>query len=1621
MTEPHDRNRTVDVPSTPVRDEPHDPSHTVDHSSAPADSLDAGLAAGFGPPRSSLGDLRPVLLKEAEGDSAHVVKPHTDAMPAKEVTGDRYLLQGEIARGGMGAVLRGRDVDLGRDLAIKVLLEKHANRPEVARRFIEEAQIGGQLQHPGVVPVYDIGRFGDRPFFTMKLVKGQTLQALLAERGDKRPAGLPDQPTSEPLVATELPRFLDIALKVAQAMAYAHAKGVIHRDLKPANIMVGAFGEVQVMDWGLAKVLAEGGIADEERASRQYQPEEGTLIRTARSTGSAGTFGTQTEAGSLLGTPAYMPPEQANGDIANLDRRADVFGMGAILCEVLTGKPPYVGRSHEEVRRKATNGNLADATARVDACGADAELIALTKTCLAAEATDRPKDAQAVADGLSGYLNGVQEKLRMAELAEAEARAKAAEEAKRRRLTLALAASVLVAMSLAGGGGLWYQQQVAAQREEAARREAELREAVRAALDKVTDLRQSARWSEARAVLEQVRQRLGPSGPEDLRHEVAQADKDLALVDRLDAARLKKSAWVDGHFDDASAAGEYAAALQEAGLGNETEPAEVVAARIRASAVRKQLVAAVDHYWGLSKENPRRRAWLLAVARAADPDPWRNRFRDPALWQDRAAVKRLARAAKVSELSPQILAGLGALLKESGMDAVPLLTAAQRRYPSDFWLNFDLGNVLRQAKRWDEAIGYYRAALALRPGTVAVYNNLGIALRDKGQVDEAIAEYQKALEIDPRFAYANHNLGRILCLEKRDYDGAIACFKKAIARDPKFAHAHAGLGVALKEKGQVDAAIACLREAIALDPKDAKAHTNLGNVLKDKGQVDEAIACHQKTIALDRKFAGAHNNLGIALRHKGQVDEAIACYKKAIGLDPNFADTYVSLGAILCDVKRDYDGAVASFNKAIKLKPKHALAHANRGIALSAKGLVDEAIASAEKAIALDPRLAQAHNALGLALKARGDLAGAMASWRKATLLDPNHAKAHGNLVAALRDKGQLDEAIVCCKKAIAGNPKDASFHNNLGALLHRKRRVDEAIACIRKAIELDPKLAAAHCNLGQVLAAEGQVDAGIACIRKAIELDPKDAGAHRSLGVALVGKGHLDEAIACYHKAIELDSNLALAHAALGAALKDKGRVDEAIACYRKSIQLDPKDARPHIELGSALRGKGQLDEAIGCLRKASELDPNSLDAHNSLGNALHDRGQVDEAIACFKKAIAIDPKDAAGHYNLGRALHLRGQLDGAIACYHKAIALKPTYPEAHCNLGGVLAGKGQVDEAILCFQKAIALNPKLAQAHTNLGIALAGKGQLDGAIACFKKVTLLDPKDPSAHIMLGNALRDKGQLDEAIACWRKVIALDPKFANAHLILGNLLREKGQVDEAIACYKKAITLEAKLALAHGALGQALVEKGRYAEARDATSRALELLPDKHPLRAFVSRQLRKCERCVKLEARLPRLLTGEDKPASAGEGLEVATQCYHKRKYAAAARFAAAAFAADPQLADDLKNGHRYGAACFAALAGKGEEAARLDARERARLRQQALAWLRADLALYTRRLGSGQGGTRALVQRELRHWQKDPDLAGIRDRVALAKLRAEERAACEKLWADVAALLKKAEAPAK
>ena len=391
-----------------------------------------------------------------------ILQPTSTEMP-KTIESSRYQLQGEIARGGMGAVLKGRDVDLGRNLAIKVLLDEHKENPVVIQRFIEEAQIGGQLQHPGIAPVYELGQFEDqRPFFTMKLVKGETLAYMLAGRYS---------------LTHNRGKLLGIFKQVCQTMAYAHSRRVIHRDLKPANIMVGAFGEVQVMDWGLAKVLP----ADGQPATKPVtKPDDGkSIIATFRSpgsdvplpnVGSVEPIGSDTQMGSAMGTPAYMPPEQALGEVDRMDRRSDVFGLGAILCEILTGQPPYIADDLASMMRLACRGKTDECFERLDQSDTDEQLIRLTKRCLEFELDDRPRDAAEVSGCITQYLESVESQIKEAEIRRAEEEARSTEERKRRKVAWGLAASVLVTIGLGAGGWMWNGRQVA-QRQQTAQQQ----------------------------------------------------------------------------------------------------------------------------------------------------------------------------------------------------------------------------------------------------------------------------------------------------------------------------------------------------------------------------------------------------------------------------------------------------------------------------------------------------------------------------------------------------------------------------------------------------------------------------------------------------------------------------------------------------------------------------------------------------------------------------------------------------------------------------------------------------------------------------------------------------------------------------------------------------------------------------------------------------------------------------------------------------------------------------------------------------------------------------------------------------------------------------------------------
>ena len=318
---------------------------------------------------------------------------------------------GKLGVGGMGEVRKIRDRTLNRTLAMKIIHPNLLSKQNVTSRFIEEAQIGAQLQHPNIVPVHELGKLDDgRLYFTMKEVKGRPFGEAIAEVH----AATENKRWRTTASGWSLRRLIDAFHDVCRAVAYAHSKGVLHRDLKPENIMLGEYGEVLVVDWGIAKVLGRRDLASET--------EEQEVISTNRS--EAGINATRV--GQVAGTPAYMSPEQARGEIDKLDERTDVYALGAILYEILTGHPAYMGGSGLEVLQKVLSGppvsirttntfhsdaadfviDERDFFENVDHIEAPEELIQICERAMRREQLARYSGAAELAQAISDWLDG---------------------------------------------------------------------------------------------------------------------------------------------------------------------------------------------------------------------------------------------------------------------------------------------------------------------------------------------------------------------------------------------------------------------------------------------------------------------------------------------------------------------------------------------------------------------------------------------------------------------------------------------------------------------------------------------------------------------------------------------------------------------------------------------------------------------------------------------------------------------------------------------------------------------------------------------------------------------------------------------------------------------------------------------------------------------------------------------------------------------------------------------------------------------------------------------------------------------------------------------------------------
>jgi serine/threonine-protein kinase len=831
-----------------------------------------------------------------------------------------YRVEALLGRGGMGVVYKAWHLRLQRPVALKMLLAGSYAGPKELERFQREAEAIAGLRHPNIVQVHDVSDVDGRPYFTMELVEGGRLAEQI--HGAPQPAR-----QAAALVAT-----------LADAVHTAHQSGIVHRDLKPGNILLTRDGTPKVTDFGLARRLeGDGGL---------------------------------TLSGAPLGTPSYMAPEQAQGEKKAIGPATDVYALGVILYELLTGRTPFRGETTPAILHQVVADEPVPPRRRNPRVPPDLETICLK--CLHKEPGRRNASARELADDLGRFLKDEPTRARPAGPWERGRRWL------RKRPALVVGAAALLFGCGLAGGGLWLSQQAA------------LRSAVEEELREVNRLRKQAAWDEATGVLERARGRLGAGGTAELRRRVALAGRwledgrrEVPLAARLETIRLFRATHVEGYFNSAAerrftnarADRDYQEAFRQAGfaeVGNDPAPE---ADRIRESAFREALVAGLLD-WAVCAVAPDRQDWLLAVTREVDQETWCNRVCDPATWRDGAALVALAREAPVAERASSLLVALAERLQATGGDAAGLLRRVCREQPGDFWTNFVLGKVLREEGKPEEAAACYRKALEIRP-QAAVYNNLGLVLYD-AQVRAGSGDWREAED----------------------------CYEKALRKGPRLAAVHNNLGLAIKARGAWESAEEQLQLARQLDPGSAPVLCNLGFYLACGGHMGPAIEQLREALRLDSRYALAHYYLGVALLGEAPFDAANATHQRVLRTDPKNKPTYDRA------FPHAYSNSLDHLHWALDFDVRWLRTQTALGLVPQGQGRLAEALAQYDQALDSDPRLAEVEGARGQIFLAQGYLQEAWAATRRCLDLfaqDPGRAEPHRldelrwNLPAQLR------------------------------------------------------------------------------------------------------------------------------------------------------------------------------------------------------------------------------------------------------------------------------------------------------------------------------------------------------------------------------------------------------------------------------------------------------------------------------------------------------------------------------------------------------------------------------------------------------------------------------------------
>jgi tetratricopeptide (TPR) repeat protein/tRNA A-37 threonylcarbamoyl transferase component Bud32 len=1018
-----------------------------------------------------------------------------------------YEILGELGRGGMGVVYKARQKKLNRVVALKMVLAGAQAGERQLARFQTEAEAVAQLQHPNIVQIFEVGDHDGLPFFSLEFIDGDSLAHKIS--GKPRP----------PLEAAATVELL------ARGMAVAHDRGIIHRDLKPANILLTAAGVPKISDFGLAKRLEDDS--------------------------------SQTKHGTLLGTPSYMAPEQARGDTADVGPLSDLYALGAILYELLTGRPPFVGATMMETVLQVRSQDPVPPTRLQPKCPRDLETICLK--CLQKEPNKRYAHCQALVDDLRHFLDGEPIKARPV------GRIERAWRWCRRNPRIAALSAVVGGLLLALTAALvvvgvrfgMEREAVADTRKVAGERLERATEAIAAGnFQRARDL---LYWSDPLLVshpdLAEMR-----SGLDTLK---AQVDTYAEFRQLLDNARFaswfgslqqRKEGEKYGRqllalYDDVEGrTGKGAAGLPP--LNAEQEQLfkeDVFEAFLTAALVAQQLAKG----GGEAAERQAAQQGIDWLNRAEQILPgtralYVNRAQFYGTLGNREADKADLERAK-------------AILPASAVD--------------HFWHGF--ANHLRgeEARRKNDAkaaqecyrleIAEYAAFLQLRPDHFWGYFNWAVChaqLVEAHDLHDDLVRFTVCIRLRPDLPWPYNNRGTIH-LNLKEYDLAVADFTAALERNDQYAEAYANRGLAYAAQFKDDAALEDFHKAVTLEPDYAPAYTARAEIFRKRKQFVEEVRDYTRLLPLTADKAALYEKRAAAYRALNQPDEAIQDYSRLIELNPKDLQVRASRSELLLGRKR-YAEAREDFTRILDAAPKATVIWRARAI-LNWQNLkdFDAALEDFAEFAKLAPKDPEPHRCIGVILLGRRQYGPALEALQKALDLRPGYpeaiwAKAEIDLWQC-RPEQALKELDALVAKLPEGPPETLNVR---GGVYQAMGRLKEAADDYQRMTELKPKEPQAYVCLARLLEKQDEAGKAAACFDRLVAAAPESKWAYLRRAEYRRDRGEYDAALADCNQADRLEPGWALSALVRASVEAARGRPGPAVTDAERILTRAPK-----------------------------------------------------------------------------------------------------------------------------------------------------------------------------------------------------------------------------------------------------------------------------------------------------------------------------------------------------------------------------------------------------------------------------------------------------------------------------